>query len=187
MDCKRVEDLLGSICEGTLEGDLAGEVRRHIEACAHCASEKLAVVRTMEALRAFDRIEPSDDFSSRLWFRIDQLETSRSALWLTAIAAFVRRNRRVLVTCCTVFVVSLLGGVFMLRNMVGGPGVEMAERAGPVESFVIREIPQPVAATQDTFFMHFVTGDRPAQPSGQAEDYVFRPVVKPVSDVGPAF
>lgn len=187
MNCREVEELLGAFCEGSLEDDSRGQVDDHLAGCAECRREKQVVTRTLDALHAFERIEPSEDFSARLWQRIDQLETTRRALWLTAVAAFVRRNRRSVAACATVFVISLLGGVMFLQHMVTGPALQVAEEPGSAENFVLREIPQPVAATADTFFTRFVTGDRPGQMSFQPEDYVFKPVIKPVSTASPAF
>jgi hypothetical protein len=187
MNCREVEELLGAFCEGSLGGDLLRQVESHLVSCAGCRRERRALKETLAALHGFERIEPSEDFSARLWQRIDQWEAARRAMWLTAIAAFVRRNRRAVAACAAVFVISLLSGIVFLQHMVTAPRVQIAEQPGPAENFVLREIPQPVAATPDTFFMHFVTGDRPAQPTYETEDYVFRPVVKPVSTAGPAF
>jgi hypothetical protein len=175
------------LCDGTLDTETVGRVERHISSCSACAREKTRVARTLDALRSFERIEPREDFSARLWQKIDEWDTARRALWLTAVAAFVRRNRRAVVACCTVFVISLLSGVFILRDIGGGPGLEIATEEQPTDGFVIREVPQPVAATDDTVYMHYVTGDRPVRQDPRAEDYVFRPVVRPVSDAGPPF
>jgi hypothetical protein len=187
MECKQVEDLLMALCDGALDADSVRRVEEHIRSCSGCAKERMRVARTLDALHKFDRIEPREDFSARLWQKIDEWDTARRALWLTAVATFVRKNRRALVACCTVFVISLLSGVFILRDMTGGPGMEVATDERPAEGFVIREIPQPVAAAQDTVLMHYVTGDRPVRQNPRAEDYVFRPVVRPVSDAGPPF
>jgi anti-sigma factor RsiW len=187
MNCRDVDELLGAFCEGSLEDDSRRQVVDHLTGCAGCRKEKEVVARTLEALHGFERIEPSEDFSARLWQRIDQLETTRRALWLTAVAAFVRQNRRSVAACAMVFVISLLGGVMFLQHMVTGPALQVAEEPGRAENFVLREIPQTDAAPPDTFFMHFVTGDRPGQTTYQPEDYVFKPVVKPVSTASPAF
>jgi anti-sigma factor RsiW len=187
MNCREVEELIGAFCEGSLVGDRLKQVESHLAACVSCRKAQQTLAKTLDALRGLDEIEPSEDFSARLWQRIDQWEATRRAFWVTAVAAFVRRNRRAVAACATVFVVSLLSGIMFLQHMVGGPAVQFAEEAGPAENFVIREIPQPVASAPDTFHMHFVTGDRPGQPTYQSDDYVLKPVVKPVSTVGPAF
>ena len=187
MECKQVEDLLTALCEGSLDAERVSEVEDHLASCSRCMKERARIARTLDALHMFERIEPSRDFSAKLMQRIDEWETARRALWLTAVAAFVRRNRRAVVACCTVFVISLLSGVLVLRDMTGGPGMEVARDERPAEGFVIRDIPQPVAAGDDSVFMHFVTGDRPVRQDPQTENYVFRPVVTPVSDAGPPF
>jgi predicted anti-sigma-YlaC factor YlaD len=187
MDCKHVEDLLMALCDGSLDADSVRQVEVHLASCSDCTRERMRVARTLDALREFERIEPREDFSARLWQKIDQWDTARRALWLTAVATFVRKNRRAVAVCCTVFVISLLSGVFILRDMTGGPGMEVATDERPAEGFVIREIPQSVAAVDDTVFMHYVTGDRPVRQDPRAEDYVFKPVVRPVSDAGPPF
>lgn len=187
MDCKQLDELLGTFCEGMLEGGLKAEVEVHLAECAQCREARQATVRTMEALHAFERIEPSEDFATRLWHKIDQWEAARGALWLSAFAAFIGRHRRVLATCATVFVVSLVSGLFIFRQMTTGPAVEMAEERGSAgdleaaENFVIRDVAQPVAETADTVYMHFVTGDQPVQSGPEVDDYVFKPVVKPVT------
>jgi anti-sigma factor RsiW len=187
MDCKRVDELLGTFCEGMLESGLRVEVEVHLSECARCREARQAMARTIEALHAFERIEPSEDFATRLWQKIDQWEAARGAVWLSALAAFIVRHRRVVATCAMVFVVSLVSGLFVLRQMTTGPAVEMAEEQGmagrpeAAENFIIRDIPQPVAETADTVYMHFVTGDQPMQPGPEVEDYVFKPAVKPVT------
>jgi anti-sigma factor RsiW len=187
MECKQVESLLMALCEGLLDAGSTRRLEDHLASCSQCMREKARVARTLDALRKFERIEPHQDFSARLWQRIDEWETARRALWLTAVAAFIRRNRRALAACSAVFVISLLSGVLVLRDINGGRGVEVAGDQRPAEGFVIREIPQPFAAADDTVFMHYVTGDRPLKQDPQTEDYIFRPVVRPVSDAGPPF
>ena len=187
MECKQVRELLMALCDGSLDDESACRLEEHISSCRRCMREKTRIARTLDALHGFERIEPGRDFSARLWQRIDEWETARRALWVTAVAAFIRRNRRALVACSVVFVMSLLSGVLVLRDMTGGPPVEVAGEQGPSDGFVIREIPQPVAAADDTVFMHYVTGDRPLRQDPQADNYVFRPVVRPVSDAGPPF
>lgn len=185
MTCKQIEDLLGALCDGSLDAEQVRAIEAHLDSCANCREEKARVAMTLEALRTFERIEPSEDFAVRLWEKIDQWEAVREAYWVTTVAAFIRRNRRAIVACCMVFAVSLLTSVFMLHRVTHDTAFEIAEETA-AEGFVIREIPLP-ATTADTVYIHFVTGDRPAQRYGQAETYVSRPVVKPVSDVGPAF
>jgi anti-sigma factor RsiW len=187
MKCEQVVQLLGGFCEGSLEENSAREVTAHLADCRRCREEKRAIERTLNALSMFERIEPSEDFSARLWQRIDEFEASRRVLVLTAVAAFLRRNRRVLVTSCLVFTISLVSSIFVLRQRVASPDVRVAERAAVTEGFVIREIPQTVAVTQDTVQMDFAIGERPAQTVRRSENYAFTPVVQPVSDVEPAF
>jgi anti-sigma factor RsiW len=187
MECKQVEELLVALCEGSLDSVTTRRLEEHLASCARCMKERTRIAKTLEALHEFETIKPSPDFSAKLWQRIDEWETTRRVVWVTAVAAFMRRNRRALVACSVVFVISLLSGVLVLRDMTGGPAVEVAGEQGPSDGFVIREIPQPVAAADDTVFMHYVTGDRPLGNDPQADNYVLRPVVRPVSDAGPPF
>ncbi|MFH1314676.1 MAG: zf-HC2 domain-containing protein [Candidatus Eisenbacteria bacterium] len=187
MECKQVENLLMALCDRTLDAEDVRSVENHLASCSGCARERETTARTLDALHRFALIEPREDFSARLWQKIDEWDTARRALWLTAVAAFVRKNRRAVAVCCTVFVISLLSGVAVLRDMTGRPGLEIATDERPAEGFVIREIPQSVAAADDTVFMHFVTGDRPVRQDPRAEDYIFKPMVRPVSDAGPPF
>lgn len=187
MNCEQVIELLGAFCEGSLDQKSASRIKAHLKDCSRCRREKRAIESTLRALSMFERIEPSEDFSTRLWQRIDQFEASRRVLFLTAVAAFLRRNRRVLVTSCLVFTVSLVSSVFVLRQWVASPDVQVAERPSLTEGFVIREIPQTVLATEDTVETDFAIGERPVRTVGRSENYAFTPVVQPVSNVEPAF
>jgi hypothetical protein len=118
-----------------------------------------------------------------LWERIDAFEMARRGLWLTAVAGFLHRNRRVLVASCIVFVVSLAGTLMVLNDRAGGPPVDTALKgagAGHREQYVIRDIPEPGGAT-DTVRTEFVTGDRDDLAEDPFETYVYEPVVTPVS------
>ena len=51
----------------------------------------------------------------------------------------------------------------------------------------MNEAPQPATTTSDSVYMHYVTGDRPAYPGEEFEDYAYRPVVRTVSGSGQTF
>jgi hypothetical protein len=138
----------------------------------------------MSVLGNFETIEPSANFRAKVWERIDEFEARKRVLWLTAFAALLSRNRRLVVTGCVVFAVSLLAGVYAIQYMGGAPGVEMAAREDAVsESFVMREIPPGMGISSDTVYTHFVTGDRPVHLTSQPQTYVYTPVGKPAQDV----
>jgi anti-sigma factor RsiW len=193
MNCRQVTERLGAYCAGELTEEVVRNLDMHLASCPRCMREKQAMARVMGALGGFERIEPREDFSVRLWQRIDEWEARKRVFWLAALAGFVRRHRRVLATSCAVFVVSLLASVFVLQQMSTGPQVQVAARGGrsePIsvslaeplsESFVMREIPRRIEAAPDSVYMHFVTGDRPVYPGQLLDDYIYRPVVKPVS------
>lgn len=182
MNCKHVRDLLGAYCAGDLEGDEAENLRRHLSECAGCRSEQVKMEKVLHALGSFETIEPRADFRAGVWKKIEAFENTKRVFWLTAFAGLLARNRRVLVTGCVVFAVSLFAGFYGLHHMAGGPPVEIAtEEAGASEGFVIREIPQGFELASDTVYTHFVTGDRPAHLTSQPQSYVYKPVVQPVS------
>jgi hypothetical protein len=140
------------------------------------------MVVVMGALGNFESIEPSADFRARVWEKIEEFEARKRVFWLAAFAGLLRRNRRLVVTGCVVFAVSLLAGVYSLQHMGGRPGVEVAGEPEPVpEGFVMREIPQQLEMASDTVYTHFVTGDRPVHLTSQPQTYVYNPVVRPVA------
>jgi hypothetical protein len=192
MKCNQVEELLWALCEGVLDKDRVYDIEGHLSSCQRCRTARQQISRTMEAVRCFGSIEPRGDFRIRLWERIDAWEASRQVLWLGLIASFVRRNRRVIATCCLVFTISLFGGIFALRNLTR-ESAQIAESPGFTEDYAIRDIePTPFVSVSsegraDTFYTRFVTREFAVPPGPHTENYVFEPVVAPVSGDVPAF
>jgi hypothetical protein len=177
MKCKQVHDLLGAYCAQELEHEQMSLIREHLGACKACEEEHHDMAMVMKALGGYERIEPGEDFRARVWDRIDEFEARKRVFWLSAFAALLVRNRRLVVTGCVVFAISLAAGFYGLRHMGGTPGVEMAEQGEVVsEGFVMREIPQRTDLASDTVYTHFVTGDRPVHLTSQPRSYVYRPV-----------
>ncbi len=201
MKCSQVIENLGSYCRHELADREAHAIEEHIASCPQCMKEHRLMARVMSALGELEPVEPREDFSLRLSERIDDWEARKRVFWLGALAAFIRSNRRVLATAATVFVFSLLTSVFVIQRMGPGEDARLEERmASPagitgergytgdvVEGFAMREIPQPASTTSDSVYMHYVTGDRPAYPGEEFEDYVYRPVVRTVSGSGQTF
>jgi hypothetical protein len=177
MKCKDVHDLLGAYCAGELDNDRMTEIRQHIASCRACEREHHEMAMVLKALGSYEAIEPSADFRVRLWERIEEFETRKRAFWLAAFAGLLARNRRLVVTACVMFVISLVGGNYLLEYRGGAPATDLAEQGDIVsEGFVMREIPQEMGAASDTVFTHFVTGDRPVHLTSQPQTYVYTPV-----------
>ncbi len=206
MKCSKVIDILGSYCRHELVEAEAHAVGEHIASCSGCMREYRLMARVLGALGEVGRIEPSADFSMRLWDKIDDWEARRRVLWLGALAGFIRSNRRVLATAAAVFVVSLVTSVVVIQRTGPGSAPAMDSRTAmpagvmsetgfddaaeePIGAggFAMRDVPQPVDGTSDSVYMHYVTGDRPAYPGEEFEDYVYRPVVRTVSGSGQTF
>lgn len=206
MKCSDVSEILGSYCKHELGGAVEREVGEHIASCSECMKEYRLMSRVMGALGELERIEPSADFTLRLWEKIDEWEARRRMFWLGALAGFIRRNRRVLATAAAVFVITLVTSVIVIQR--SGPGSDqglgdrMASPAGVMNetgfpgeaaevlgggSYAMRDVPQPVEGASDSAYTHYATGDRPAYPGEGMEDYVTRPVVKTVSGSGKTF
>ena len=182
MKCEQVHDLLGAYCAGELDDEQMKHVREHLTSCRECEREHREMATVMEALGNFEVIEPSVDFRARVWDRIDEFEARKRVFWVAAFAGLLARNRRLVVTGCLVFVVSLVAAMLTLQQIGGGPVMEMADEGGIVsEGFVMREIPQTTGLASDTVYTHFVTGDRPVHLTSQPQNYVYKPVVRPAS------
>jgi hypothetical protein len=192
MKCEHVEELLWELCDESLGGDARCDLEDHISRCERCRKKKEEIARTLVALKDFGAIEPSEDFAAGLRDKIDAWEASRQVIWLASVAAFIRRNRRAIVTCCLVFTVSLVSGIFALRNL-SREQIEFVESPGVTRDYAIRDIDAvPVVSVSegqrpDTVYMRFVTREVPLPSEQQFQDYVFEPVVAPVTDVEPAF
>ena len=177
MKCEQVHDLLGAYCAGELDDDRMMEIRQHLDLCKTCEREHREMALVMKALGNYEAIEPTPEFRTHLWQRIEEFETRKRAFWLAAFAGFLARNRRLVVTGCVVFFISLFAGAYLLENMGGGPGTDLADQGGAVsEGFVMREIPQEMDTAADTVFTHFVTGDRPVHLTSQPNTFVYKPV-----------
>jgi hypothetical protein len=182
MKCEQVHDLLGAYCAEELDDREMTEIKQHLPSCKVCERECREMAMVMNALGDFEAIEPGADFRARVWERIEDFETRKRAFWFAAFAGLLARNRRLVVTGCVVFAVSLLAGVYTLQQLGGGPGIEMAEEGGIVsEGFVMREIPQEMEVATDTVYTHFVTGDWPVHLTSQPQTYVYNPVVRPTT------
>ena len=186
MDCKRVEEMVWALCEGSLDSEATAAIESHLLVCPRCRKAKQDTAAVMEALQGLSSIEAGDEFRSRLWERIDAVEASRRVIWLGLVASFLRRNRRLIATCCVVFGVSLAAGIFILRNMTDEPAT-LAETPPVTRDFAIREIePSSVVSVSDgekidTVYTRFVTREFAIPQGPQPENYVFEPVVAPVS------
>ena len=95
MKCSEVSEVLGSYCRHEVDEALGREVGEHIASCSGCMREFRLMSRVMGALGEVEHIEPSADFSLRLWEKIDEWEARRRIFWLGALAGFIRSNRRV--------------------------------------------------------------------------------------------
>jgi anti-sigma factor RsiW len=187
MKCEQVRELLGAYCAGELGSEEAGEIKKHVTSCSECARECREMTAVVSALKDFERIEPREDFSTRLWEKIEQAEARKLVFRLALVAGFLRGNRRLVVTGCVVFAFSLLSAIYVLTQMGGGARVEVADRGVVSEGFVMREIPQEMDVVPDTVYTHFVTGDRPVHLTSQPHTYVYKPVVRPTSEVEMTF
>lgn len=67
------EDLL-AYADGELTGDAGARVDEHVRACLRCRRELAEIAKVNAAVRSLPRLEPSDDFASRLWERLDEME-----------------------------------------------------------------------------------------------------------------
>jgi hypothetical protein len=149
----------------------------------------------MGALGNVERIEPQADFALRLNEKIDAWEARKRLFWLGALTGFIRSNRRVLAAAAAVFIFSLIGSIFVIQQMGPLPATMETRMAAPgevldgipVENFAMTDQAQPVDTASDSVYMHYVTGDRPAYPGEEFEDYVSRPVVRTVSSPGQTY
>jgi len=196
MKCSQVIENLGSYCRRELSDGETHALEEHLASCPQCKKEHQLTARVMGDLAGVERIEPREDFSLRLSEKIDQWEARKRLFWLGALAGFIRSNRRVLATAAAVFVVSLVTSVLVIQQVGPGRGADMMSESGykgeAVEGiaagdFAMREIQQQASTDSDSVYMHYVTGDRPAYPGEEFEDYVYRPVVRTVSGSGQTF
>jgi anti-sigma factor RsiW len=183
MKCDLVQENLGAYCAGELSGEMAADVEQHLSECAACAAEARKMAMVIKALGSFEMIEPRADFRAGVWARIGEFEARKRLFWVTAVAAMLARNRRLVVAGCLVFVVSLFAGLFGFKHMTGGRPVEVATDQGAVSNgFVMREIPENGHLSADTVYTHFVTGDRPVYLTSQPRTYLYKPVTRPASE-----
>jgi hypothetical protein len=164
-------------------------------------------------MRGLAQVEPSPGFEARLWQRIGAWETRRRTVWLTVFAAFLARNRRLVAASVLVFAVALFSGLYTMRSMVGGSqrvakgastgyegvglteGRQLAASGSDVrQDFVLREIPYsaPVLTVSnkdnpDTIYTRFPTRDLTPPRGSAGDNYVYEPVVTPVSGSEPVF
>jgi anti-sigma factor RsiW len=214
MRCSELRALLWALCEGTAERASRVEAEGHLAGCEACRREKAAVERTLAALGSLSEIEPSPDFQAAVWRRIDAWEASRGGLLVGVVAAFVRRNRRLLATSLAAFAVALVGGLYALQSLVGpqtqvartgrATGYEgvaldavrpVAGAQGDAEpDYVLREIPYPVPlaglpaeGSAGTIYTRYPTRDLTPPGGLPMPTYVYQPVVTPVSGSEPVF
>lgn len=229
MNCRNAEDLLWSLCEGSLAEDSARLVGEHLAGCAKCRRARAEIQTMLAAMRSVGEgvgeIEPSPDFQARLQERIDAWEIRKRVFWITVWAGFLARNRRLLAASGVAFAVALAGGLYVMRGFVG-PGhmvAKQSEAAKPTEvanrgaasyegvgltrtgsgpapesgvrqDYVLREFPYsaPVLRASDkdapdTIYVRYPTRDL-TPPRGIAGDnYIYQPVVTPVSEGEPIF
>jgi hypothetical protein len=175
MKCEDVRDYLGAYCAGELDSEQTAAIGLHISKCPACEREHRRMATVMRALTDFEEIEPSIEFRYRLWSKIEAYEAGKRALWVTALAGLLARNRRLVVTACAVFAISLFAGIYGVRNMRGGAPMSVAKQeTGLTDAYVIREIPEGTQVGSDTVYTHFVTGDRPVVLTSQPQTGSYR-------------
>jgi len=213
MTCKTIRELLWDLCEGSLADDKARSVAEHLDVCPDCARARSEVEAALVAMRSLPEIEPGADFQTGVWQRIDAWEAKKQGFWRGVLAGFVYRNRKVLATSAVAFVVALVGGVYVLKTLVG-PDTRMAveprtsyegiaagvrspatsSQQGVGQDFVLREIPYraPVVtvsggANPDTIYTRFPTRELVPPGMSRGDTYVFEPVMTPVSVGEPVY
>jgi anti-sigma factor RsiW len=192
MNCDKARDLLWDYADGLIPDEAAEDLEKHLADCPACRDEVARMRITLGALGEFPEVEADPDFRTRLNQLIDAWEGSRRLLVFAAAAAYIRRHRRSFATCAAVFVLSLVGGLLTLEHMTGpsrGPApavrVGAADENLPADAQTPDRVPQ-IEVASDTLSPDYLEGlGQPDEPS--VEDYILRPVVKPVSNAGPPF
>ncbi len=189
MECKQVRMLLNELVDGILDEDSRSQVEEHLLHCRHCRAESQRLLRTVSALKAIETLSVPSDFLQNLWQRIDRFETSRRALVLTTLLAFVRQYRKQLISGALAFVLAFGGTVYYLKHLsqperAGGETV--AGEAGSLDEFVMKDIIHRVATPHDSIPVRFPTGDRSPDRGTRFNGY-YVDEVRPVSVIPDEF
>lgn len=76
MRCEKVREILPAYEDEELPQSLMAEVKAHLHGCVSCQREKQLLSETWEILGVLPAIEPSPDFRTRLWEKINEKEKS---------------------------------------------------------------------------------------------------------------
>lgn len=78
MDCGEVKKSLPLYIDGTLKGEEAGEIERHLAGCEDCRSEMAKYIRIREAMSGFEEMPLPEGYELRLKERMDAGTRARS-------------------------------------------------------------------------------------------------------------
>jgi hypothetical protein len=206
LDCDRTKELIWAYCEGSLDGETASLVERHLAGCAGCAREFRAAGATLRGLGSLERLEPAPDFLGAVWRRIDEREAAGRLRGLRPLWKWLSANRVAVAAGSLAFFLALVGVRYGLGDR-GAPGTTPMDVAGEREAggaasmkadnayrddYILRDIPEatPVvssveAGPQDTIETRFITREL-VPPVPSSNTYV-QPVVQPVSEDDTAF
>lgn len=72
MTCEVVREELVAYCDGELQEQDREQIAAHLKTCATCAHEEAQLAQIARFLTKMERIEPSPDFATNFWQRLEQ-------------------------------------------------------------------------------------------------------------------
>jgi negative regulator of sigma E activity len=72
MTCEVVREELVAYCDGEVPEPDREQIAAHLQTCVTCAHEEAQIAQMTRLLATMERIEPSPDFASNFWQRLEQ-------------------------------------------------------------------------------------------------------------------
>jgi len=78
MKCKTVKRKLHAYLDKELNETQEAKIQRHLCHCSDCSRQERLLTGTLNALKSWQDVEPSDNFSATFWKKVDMQEASQS-------------------------------------------------------------------------------------------------------------
>ncbi len=92
MNCSEIKRLIPEFLDGQLDSDVHQRVQSHLDICAGCSREAIAIRRAWEMVGELDDIQPDPNFKTRFWARVAEQTSWQEKFFGEIRALFLNRR-----------------------------------------------------------------------------------------------
>ena len=156
--CQEIQSMFSAYLDGAVSGRRMHTIAAHLEACAFCNNEFLALRSMQRSLADLGPLKPPADLGMKLRIAISHERARRSSSWLDSLSLkWQNAIRPIVLQASAGFAgtILLLGSVILLLGIVAAPEPVMAndEPLGALTSphyLYSAVMPRPIVSNRDT-------------------------------------